>query len=70
MSEMYLNFNFIHIFKHYKMCKMGLSITYCYCCESNTILKEPFVELESECLFVPNGANFQYKIYSDLISLI
>ena len=52
------------------MCKMGLSFTYFYCCESNKKLTDPFVKVESKCLCVPIGDNFQYKIYLYLISLL
>ena len=35
------------------MCKMDLSFWYSNCCESTKKLKDPFVKVESICLFVP-----------------
>ena len=49
------------------MCKMDLSFWYSNCCESSKKLKDPFVKVESICLFVPIVDNFQYKKYSYLI---
>ena len=43
------------------MCKMDLSFWYSNCCESTKKLKDPFVKVESICLFVPIVDNFQYK---------
>ena len=49
------------------MCKMDLSFWYSNCCESTKKLKDPFVKVESICLFVPIVDNCQYKKYSYLI---
>ena len=43
------------------MCKMELSFWYSNCCESTKKLKDPFVRVESICLFVPIVVNFQYR---------
>ena len=40
------------------------------CCESTKKLKDPFVKVESICLFAPIVDNFQYKKYSYLICLL
>ena len=45
------------------MCKMDLSFWYSNCCESTKKLKDPFVKVESICLFVPIVDNFQNKKY-------
>ena len=52
------------------MCKIDLSFWYFNCCESNKKLKDPFVKVESICLYVPIGDYFQYKKYSYLICLL
>ena len=52
------------------MCKMDLSFWYSNCWESTKKLKDPFVKVESICLFVPIVDNFQYKKYSYLICLL
>ncbi len=52
------------------MCKMDLSFWYSNCCKSTKKLKDPFVKVESICLFVPIVDNFQYKKYSYLICLL
>ena len=49
------------------MCKIELSFWYFNCCESTKKLKDPFLKVESICLYVPNVDNFQYKKYSYLI---
>ena len=52
------------------MCKIDLSFWYFNCCESNKKLKDPFVKVESICLYVPIVDDFQYKEYSYLIYLL
>ena len=47
-----------------------LSFWYSNCCESTKKLKDPFVKVESICLFVPIVDNFQYKKYSYLNCLL
>ena len=52
------------------MCKIELSFWYFKCCECTKKLKNPFLKVESICLYVPIVDNFQYKKYSYLICLL
>ena len=61
---------FFYLFVNIKMCKIDLSFWYFNCCESNKKLKDPFIKVESICIYVPIVDNFQYKEYSYLICLL
>ena len=69
MSYFYPPLIFV-LFLNIQHVEIDLSFWYFNCCESTKKLKDPFVKVESMCLYVPIVDNFQYKKYSFLICLL